>query len=563
MRKLVISMSICSSLSCLVAGALAREQVYAAPRNPSPLAPHVALSPVSGPQPIAKPAHHQALGERAPTPLDRDVDCPVVGRHGVRSDTSSPFEPPDPAKDKAPRATFVINSGGGLDTGCTFRSGGPLIIQLPITRYMGETNANGTLKFPFTKITNRVISRFAELYMPAYDVDFDAQPPEGQPERDRVLINGHVLGFLTGQNEVWKENSFLVPIEWLKFPSAPGVNGQPPTPVMNEIRIDIDVANTAELWCTAIDWAAITFKALSPILLVHGVNAQSDTWDPDVTDFLNINKIVYSKGPNDDINLEANGSIAWNALLLFQRIDPLATQFGARDVHIVAHSKGGLDSRMYLSRYAKRDQVKVLSLYTLSTPHHGSILATISRAGRTLNDPTSDDYRLRVYLRQDWVGGDLAGQGPQEPALSDLTVAHAVRFNRLHRPPQGPKYYSIAADADLNGDFLISEAEAVPVIPAWAHNMFNIGTLWYHILCCVQDITVRRETNWWGWNEWHVVNPVPQKPLLLNDLAVTEKSAQHSSFTHVSTLDRNHSNMKDGTTMQMILNQIDKDFPVK
>jgi len=55
----------------------------------------------------------------------------------------------------------------------------------------------------------------------------------------------------------------------------------------------------------------------------------------------------------------------------------LATQYGVDSLHVVCHSKGGLDAKSYLERFhpANSAQFKVLSLTTIGTPHAGSVLA--------------------------------------------------------------------------------------------------------------------------------------------------------------------------------------------
>ena len=155
---------------------------------------------------------------------------------------SSPFAPPQNNDH-----TFVVDKGPGLDTGCTFRSEGPLVFTIDVGRYPGNLDK---------LIENGLIEKTAELKMPAYDVDFDGGASGYNPERDRVYFNGHLVPteFLTGENNVWKLNSFNIPIEWINFPSDPG-EGNSITKATNTITIDIDTANSDEVWCTSIDWA--------------------------------------------------------------------------------------------------------------------------------------------------------------------------------------------------------------------------------------------------------------------------------------------------------------------
>lgn len=470
---------------------------------------------------------------------------------------TSPFSIPEAADVEE---VFAIDCGAGLDTGCTFSGGGPLIIQLPIGRYLGETNPDGTLRFPFTMNANHLISIKAKLRLPAFDVDFDANPPDAAPERDRISINGHTLGFLTGTNQTWKLNEFTIPITHLKFPSAPGAGGAP-TPAMNEIRIDIDVANAEEVWCTAIDWVAVTIDAMAPVALVHGVNADHTSWDGAVADFLDDLMIVHSNAVAPIDNNPA-GYIILNGKALTGFFNTLATRVGTKKIHVVAHSKGGLDTRLFLGWYYDPDQLKVLSLHTLSTPHHGSALATISVARIDHNDPTSNDERIRVYMNNDWLGSAV-GVAPQEPALRDLSIESMATLNRIMSLPGGVRYYAHAADADVNGDTLISNAEAAEMIPGAVNGLLNTGSLLYQILCCIDGVTVTRMTNFFGLNEWHVISPVPSTVFHLNDLAVTRESAMYPGFTFEGTHDLNHSTIKGAGPLQIVVNRVQADYPIK
>jgi large repetitive protein len=78
----------------------------------------------------------------------------------------------------------------------------------------------------------------AALTMRALDVD------EEQGEIDLVYINGHLLGKLTGADNVWSVTAFNVNPAWL-------VAGQ------NLVRIDVDTSGDATQWVTTIDWAQL------------------------------------------------------------------------------------------------------------------------------------------------------------------------------------------------------------------------------------------------------------------------------------------------------------------
>ncbi len=305
----------------------------------------------------------------------------------------SPFNPP-----ASNDSTFVVDQGAGLDTGCTYRGGGPLIFTIKIGRVVGDIQK---LK------QNKLIGETAKITLPAFDIDFNAVVPPYSPERDRVTFNGHVVPteFLTGGNNNWKLNSFEVPIDWVQFPSDPGENGSI-IPKDNTIRIDIDTANSAEVWCTSIDWAALSIKVVRPVVMVHGIWSDHTVWSP-----VWVTKLTQLGIPNDG-NLDlpgllALGSIQSNATKIAERVVKAKQRWGVDKVNLVTHSKGGLDSREYVER--NRD---VEQLIQLGTPNAGSPLADVVR-------------RAKVGLSY-LFGGLLSG--PIINKLSDLALPGGVQL---------------------------------------------------------------------------------------------------------------------------------------
>ena len=356
---------------------------------------------------------------------------------------SSPWDPLD-ANDHQ----FVTDSAPKLDTGCIFRSSGPIIFNIAITRYVGPINSDGTLIDPGPLVKAGLLSKNAFLSMPAFDVDFDAQLQGIQPERDRVFFNGFDLGFLTGANNVWKLNGFNIPIEKLKFPDK-GSNGVAPTPAMNEVRIDIDTANPQqEAWCTEIDWGAVGFDAVSPIILIHGNNSKGLFFDNQhFTDELKAQYLLY----DNSINL-VTSTVADNARKLNDLIPKIVTKFGVDSVHLVAHSKGGLDAREYLANYqpSHNKTFKVLSLTTLSTPHNGSVSADLL---------IDRDLVIKQFDGFDFSGFPLftpiiLSQLKVDAGTNDLTTSSAASFNaqNVSRLSSDITFNTISADADVSGN---------------------------------------------------------------------------------------------------------------
>lgn len=463
----------------------------------------------------------------------------AIGHYG-----SSPFNPPEPED-----TLFVVDSGGGLDTGCTFRDGSPLQIHLPIKRVVGKTNGDGTLSDPNHLILGGFISPTARLIMPVFDIDVPY-------ELDNVSINGHYLGSLTGSNNTWKSNEFSVPIEYLKFGQPGGAPGD------NIITIDIDVYNTG--WCMSVDWTELKFNAVAPIFLVHGTNASSTSWDGDTSafkDYIDAQEIPYSS----DINLTPNGTIMGNASILAGRLQQLANRFGAKKCHIVAHSKGGNDVRGYLSAYYDKDQLEVLSVTTLSTPHKGTVIADITRTARQSINPFSSNADVNTVMGWDLWILQAVGATPVDPALGENTTTSMSGFNAAHPWPTFVKFFTIGANADLNGNGTIeAPAETDPLLPSVLGLMGKPATGMYRALGRVAGVTATQ----------HIINTIDGpyiytdvQPTALygsfhpNDLVVTVDSARGLGGNFLGAQQANHASMKSYNTAQLFLDTIRNNFP--
>ena len=111
-----------------------------------------------------------------------------------------------------------------------------------------------------------------------------------------------------------------------------------------------------------------------PVVLVHGIIAH------DRRSFLNfwgrIPKIYGKKGIKVYLgNTDSWGSYDSNAKILKSTIEKILLKTKTEKVNIIAHSKGGIDSRYLIWNHGFGD--KVASLTTISTPHHGSALADL------------------------------------------------------------------------------------------------------------------------------------------------------------------------------------------
>lgn len=164
-----------------------------------------------------------------------------------------------------------------------------------------------------------------------------------------------------------------------------------------------------------------------PIILVHGLMLKDYR---SFKAFGRIEQFLRSRGYRVCTSkTDGVGSIESNALQLKRQIKRILRSTGAEKVNIIAHSKGGLDSR-YMIDYLGMGNY-VASVTFLCTPHYGSEIA-------------SRLYRLPFPIR----GGIASGinlwykiTGDKKPDV--LTVCRQLRRNKSGVLPEGGKYDGI------------------------------------------------------------------------------------------------------------------------
>lgn len=345
--------------------------------------------------------------------------------------TSSQWEPPEQELGR-----YHINSGPDLDTPCRFNTSGPLVVEFPIPATMNpeRLNSEGYLKSAQHLIDEKVIGATATFEMPVYDVDDKVPPVPGyyQPEINWVSFNGYPIRTLSGENNAWVKNSFKIPISEIRFGGNPNI-----------IRIDIDDENDFPAWCMSLDWVAVEFDAAYPYVLAHGIDSDEETWDEGnsfgVLEAMDDRGVLYER-----FSARENGSVAGNALTLKASIAAFLETIKADQVHIIAHSKGGLDSQ-YLANESLTE-FEVLSLSTLSTPHRGSVSSDVillqweaadeykqgpdPDTGRPSEDPNGYVRAFAELGLARWTTDPNnlpfgLPQGPQPPGIEDLTIANS------------------------------------------------------------------------------------------------------------------------------------------
>lgn len=338
-----------------------------------------------------------------------------IGDHGqVPFRGSSPFNVP-PTSD----TVFAVDEAPGLDTGCTFRSGGPLVFDIEVTRYLGDIQ---------TLLANGLLKDTARLQMPAFDVDFNAVVTGIEPERDKVYFNGNLVNevYLTGDNNVWKLNNFNIPIDWINFPTAPG-SGAPPTPAINTIMIEIDTANAAsgtEAWCTAIDWASLEIEVVRPIVFVPRPFKAGDDWNQLWVPNVNALGILN----DNSLDMSQMNTISANSALISAKVDEVAMNWGVDKVVLVTHSKAGVDARHYAE-----NSDKVSQLIQLGPPNAGTRLANVIVAKW---------IKLREILAAGLVNK------LQSPGGKQMTTTYMGIYNATHGRNPDVRYTALAGMYD-------------------------------------------------------------------------------------------------------------------
>ncbi len=169
-----------------------------------------------------------------------------------------------------------------------------------------------------------------------------------------------------------------------------------------------------------------------PILLIHGTGVRDwrhvEYWGRIADRLRQEGASVYHGGQDSWATVEAN------AAALKARVLAVLAETGREQVHIIAHSKGGLDARYMVSSLGMAPYVA--SLTTVSTPHHGSrTMDALYRLPRWL-------FRLGGFFVNLWYR-ILGDRDPDFCAVcGQFTTAWAEAFNRANPDAEGVLYRS-------------------------------------------------------------------------------------------------------------------------
>ncbi len=165
-----------------------------------------------------------------------------------------------------------------------------------------------------------------------------------------------------------------------------------------------------------------------PIILAHGIAMKDFAF---IKAFGRIEKLLNDNGYTTVTSkTDSFGTIETNAEQLKKHIFELLEETGKEKVNIIAHSKGGLDTRYMLDFLDMKD--KVASVTFLCTPHKGSVVAThIYKLPKWLKKPLSGTLNIIYKALGDEKPNSLevCRQLAHEPkgvleTLKDYTAIH-------------------------------------------------------------------------------------------------------------------------------------------
>jgi len=511
---------------------------------------------------------------------DRDAikDLPVHSDLDVRQDASGNQAICDPFDTTL--ATHIVG---------TIRV--PTVVGQGLTGV--DIDGNGALLNPSAAVQNGIVSRRAKLTVSVSAGGIPHCFPVTRREvHYNVSLNGVPVGTVSGfsgpSQTVTITTLDNIDISLVRFGTR-NIGGNP-TPGLNQVTITADQGDVFDVWREAktpfgefplgYATANLDFTAMAPIVLVHGWRAGPWWWGPNPSQPLSVSNPC---GPRTDgqqfdggfnfvqalqaadapftcafnaKNMEA--TVSQGSLALQQKLQEIEAEFGTNHFHLVGHSKGGLFIRDALPHLAHDLNISmgVYSATTISTPHHGSVLANLL--------VQAHEKPWLIAINPGLVRGLLAESGP---GAEDLQTSKAEAISqRLGDPPEfyvindvdgypgslgikdTARYFSIGADADCSASGKIQSScspngkidaasqlgdEGYPS-PPWN---------WYQgsSIAVLKTGVANQRYQYLGKNTPVVVTPVPVQgrfglqvgslpptpSFQLNDLAVAKESAKY------------------------------------
>lgn len=191
----------------------------------------------------------------------------------------------------------------------------------------------------------------------------------------------------------------------------------------------------------------LSFSAMAPVYLATGCCSEDQSfWNKTVVSpntlaqaLTDANIPHYRPDPQTQAGrpefLPLNGTIKQGAEELAKRLLTTTKIFGFKWLHLVGHSKGGLNSRYILGkRLMEENGVGIRSLVTMNTPHKGAVGADLIAAVLDPDDPALYDLNGGLL---DLVVENRVQEESKSNTQFDLSTAslHAFNVNLDFRDP--------------------------------------------------------------------------------------------------------------------------------
>ena len=148
---------------------------------------------------------------------------------------------------------------------------------------------------------------------------------------------------------------------------------------------------------------------------------------------------------------------ATRSLQLERQIEAILARTGAAKVNVIAHSQGGLDTRMVAFRHPEW----IASVTTISTPHRGTPVSDLVSQG--LQDPKARaavDALVDVAAPPLW--SDANRQSSITAALAQFETGRMTDFNARFPDQPGVAYFSVAGRSALRREASACEVPGRP-----------------------------------------------------------------------------------------------------
>lgn len=230
-----------------------------------------------------------------------------------------------------------------------------------------------------------------------------------------------------------------------------------------------------------------------PVVLVHGIAFRDSSYWGRIPGFLRSQGVDVHFGHTD-----AWGNFETNAVLLKKSIENILETTGKEKVNIIAHSKGGLDSRYLIWKHNFGG--RIASLTTISTPHHGAEVADLVYGLKTIHKaPVANILKNIGSIYGDNypnIHAAIAGLTTEnmkqfnETVFSDNRVYYQSMYSSLQDSMDDPFcFYTNKYIQEKSGDNdgLVSEKSA-----QWGDNYYKIpGSLSHFDIIDIKKQTIR------------------------------------------------------------------------